>query len=113
MTISEFRRDLKLVNGWAEMMQQHALLKLVLQIMDDAHPAKFSVNADNNGDVSPVRAGIELGTTRGYSMYDGRLKLLGTPITNLDGGIMGTEGEYLPPEPPETVKEVKPKKKKK
>lgn len=52
----------------------------MLQVMEENHPARFVVNGDNNGDVSPTRAGIELGTTRGYSMYGDRLRLLAEPI---------------------------------
>lgn len=48
--------------------------------MEQNHPARMAINGDNDGDISPTRASIELGTTRGYSMYADRLRLLATPI---------------------------------
>ena len=47
--------------------------------MNDAHPAKYTIPADNDGDLSPTRAAIELGMTRGYSKYSDSLKLLAKP----------------------------------
>ena len=44
--------------------------------MEENHPARFSLNGDSNDDVSPTRAAIELGVTRGYSMFGDRLRLL-------------------------------------
>lgn len=41
--------------------------------MEENHPARHSIHSDNNGDLSPTRAAIELGVTRGYSMYADRL----------------------------------------
>jgi hypothetical protein len=76
MTINEFRRDKGLVDSWGEMLKNHELLRLVLGVLEESHPARHSITSDNNGDLSPTRAAIELGTTRGYSLYADRLKML-------------------------------------
>jgi len=44
--------------------------------MEDNHPARYMVLGDNNGDVSPTRAAMELGLTRGYSKYGDTLRAL-------------------------------------
>lgn len=51
--------------------------------MEENHPARMAIDSDNGGDVSPTRAAIELGTTRGYSMYSDRLRLLAEPIKRI------------------------------
>lgn len=62
------------------MLDNHGLLQLVLQVLEEEHPARFALNGDNTGDISPTRAGIELGMTRGYSKYSDTLKLLAIPM---------------------------------
>lgn len=52
----------------------------MLQVLEENHPARMAIPGDNNADVSPTRASIELGVTRGYSMYADRLLLLAKPI---------------------------------
>jgi hypothetical protein len=47
-----------------------------MSLMEENHPARFALNGDKNEDVSPTRAAIELGVTRGYSKYGDTLKLL-------------------------------------
>lgn len=80
MRASEFRNDPGLVSQWKEMLEKHALLRLVMDTMEQEHPARFALNGDNTGDISPTRAGIELGMTRGYSKYSDTLKLLAVPM---------------------------------
>jgi len=48
--------------------------------MEENHPARFALRGDKDEDVSPTRAAIELGLTRGYSKYGDMLRLLGEPI---------------------------------
>ena len=62
------------------MLDKHGLLKLVLEVMETEHPARFALNGDNTGDISATRAGIELGMTRGYSKYADTLRLLAVPM---------------------------------
>ena len=78
MTINEFRNDPSLVEMWQRELKTNELLKTVLEVMDFTHPARFALHGDKNEDISPTRAAIELGTTRGYSMYADRLKILAT-----------------------------------
>lgn len=51
-----------------------------MQVMEENHPARFAIRGDATEDVSPTRAAIELGLTRGYSKYGDVLLLLATPI---------------------------------
>lgn len=44
--------------------------------MEDNHPARFAIQGDNGGDISPTRATLELGMTRGYSKFGDTLKLM-------------------------------------
>jgi hypothetical protein len=51
--------------------------------MEENHPARFALVGDNNADVSPTRASIELGVTRGYSKYGDTLRLMAEPIKKM------------------------------
>lgn len=48
--------------------------------MEENHPARFTIPGDKDADVSPTRAAIELGVTRGYSKYGDSLLMLAKPI---------------------------------
>ena len=77
MTINEFRSDPQLPGQWAKELATNGLLRLVLfDVMEEAHPARYAVQADKDDDISPTRASIELGFTRGFSKYADTLKLL-------------------------------------
>jgi hypothetical protein len=52
------------------------VLRTVLQVLEDNHPARFAIAGDRDEDISPTRASIELGMTRGYSKYGDTLRLL-------------------------------------
>ncbi len=55
--------------------------------MEENHPARFAIQGDTNEDVSPTRAAIELGATRGYSKYGDTLRLLSQrELKHLDVG---------------------------
>ena len=62
--------------------------------MEDNHPARFALHPDNDGDISPTRATIELGLTRGYSKYGDTLRLLARQKLKLED--IG-EPTYEPP----------------
>lgn len=79
MTIEEFRKHKYLPSQWAKELRTNNILQLVLSVMEECHPARFALNGDRNEDVSPTRAAIELGVTRGYSKYGDTLKVLATP----------------------------------
>jgi hypothetical protein len=80
MTIEEFRRHKYLPSQWRQLMATNGILQAVMQVMEDNHPARFAIRGDQNEDVSPTRAAIELGLTRGYSKYGDTLRLLARPI---------------------------------
>jgi len=76
MTIDEFRVHDTFPSRWANELANNEILRIVLAVMEDNHPARFSIIGDKDDDVSPTRAAIELGLTRGYSKYGDTLHLL-------------------------------------
>lgn len=80
MSVDEFRRHKFLPAQWRKELQTNGILQAVLSVMEDSHPDRFALHGDSNQDVSPTRAAIELGLTRGYSLYGDRIKLLAVPI---------------------------------
>lgn len=103
MRAAEFRNDPGLVSQWKEMLEKHDLLRLVMDTMEQEHPARFALNGDNTGDISPTRAGIELGMTRGYSKYSDTLRLLAVPMKQAqvlpETTYEGEETEEVKPQP--------------
>jgi len=83
--MAQFRSDAGLVTQWADELKNNKLLNLVLEAVTTDHPANHALVGDTNEDVSPTRAAIELGLTRGYSMVLGRIRLLGWPILGQEG----------------------------
>lgn len=80
ITLEQFRSNPDLVAQWKEELKNNGVLKLAIEAMESSHPARYKIDGDNNGDISPTRAGVELGTTRGYSMYADRFtRVLATP----------------------------------
>lgn len=80
MTVDEFRRHKFLPHQWRKELATNGILQAVLQVMEENHPARFTIRGDRDEDVSPTRAAIELGLTRGYSKYGDMLRLMGDPI---------------------------------
>jgi hypothetical protein len=80
MTIEEFRRHKYLPSQWASLLATNEILRNVLALMEDNHPARYAIRGDRDEDVSPTRAAIELGLTRGYSKYGDTLRLLARPL---------------------------------
>jgi hypothetical protein len=80
MTIEEFRRHQYLPSKWASELATNETIRTVLAVMEDNHPARYAIRGDKDEDVSPTRAAIELGLTRGYSKYGDTLRLLASPI---------------------------------
>jgi hypothetical protein len=79
MTIDQFRSHDSYPILWARELENNTLLQTVLLVLDEAHPARFAIAGDNNADISPTRASIELGFTRGYSKCTDTLRLLAKP----------------------------------
>ena len=80
MTIEEFRRHKYLATQWAKELATNEILRNVLGVMEDNHPSRYAIRGDKDEDVSPTRAAIELGLTRGYSKYGDTLRLLAVPV---------------------------------
>jgi hypothetical protein len=80
MTIEEFRRHKFLAGQWAKELETNGILRTVLGLMEDNHPARYAIRGDKDEDVSPTRAAIELGLTRGYSKYGDTLRILAMPL---------------------------------
>jgi hypothetical protein len=79
VTIDEFRRHKYLPSQWRKELATNGILQAVMQLMEENHPARFAIRGDKDEDVSPTRAAIELGLTRGYSKYGDTLRLLAQP----------------------------------
>lgn len=84
MTIEEFRKHKFLASQWARELQTNGILQAVIRLMEDNHPARYAIRGDKDEDVSPTRAAIELGLTRGYSKYGDTLRLLATPLRSAE-----------------------------
>jgi hypothetical protein len=95
MTVEQFRKHKYLPSQWARELRTNGILQAVLEVMEENHPCRFVVRGDNNEDVSPTRAAIELGLTRGYSKYGDTLRLMAQPITQ---SHMTPEPTYEPPQ---------------
>ena len=80
MTLEQFRKHKYLPSQWAKELATNGILRAVLQVMEDNHPARYAIRGDKDEDVSPTRAAIELGLTRGYSKFGDTLKVLAQPI---------------------------------
>lgn len=80
MTVDAFRRHKYLPVQWAKELRTNGILQAVLETMEDNHPSRFAIRGDKDEDVSPTRAAIELGLTRGYSKFGDTLKLMAQPL---------------------------------
>lgn len=96
MTVTEFRNHKFLPQQWAKELQTNGLLQLVMEVMEQNHPARYAVPTDIHDDLSPTRAALELGLTRGYSKYGDTLKLLASPTPKT--GELGEPTYETPPE---------------
>lgn len=76
MTIDQFRSNDYLPGQWAKELATNGILQKVMEVMEENHPARHALTGDANDDVSPTRAAIELGVTRGYSRYGDTLRFM-------------------------------------
>jgi hypothetical protein len=97
LSIDEFRKHKYLPSQWAKELATSGILQAVIALMEENHPARFAIRGDGNEDVSPTRAAIELGLTRGYSKYGDTLKLLAKPILSMQN--VGESSYEEPPVP--------------
>jgi hypothetical protein len=84
VTIEEFRKHKYLSGQWAKELATNGILRTVLGVMEDNHPARYAIRGDKDEDVSPTRAAIELGLTRGYSKFGDTLRVLAKPIASVE-----------------------------
>lgn len=95
MTVEEFRRHPVLSSEWRTELSKNAILRTVLGVMEDNHPARYAIRGDKDEDVSPTRAAIELGLTRGYSKYGDTLRILALPVHSAES--IGPPSYEAPP----------------
>jgi hypothetical protein len=101
VTIEEFRKHKYLAGQWAKELATNGILRTVLGVMEDNHPARYAIRGDRDEDVSPTRAAIELGLTRGYSKYGDTLRILAMPVVTAE--TIGAPSYEPPPQEKNTI----------
>jgi hypothetical protein len=86
-----------LPSQWRKELATNGILQAVIQVLEDAHPTRFSVHTDIQDDLSPTKAALQLGETRGYSKVLNTLKLLAQPMIQHQGP--GESTYQQPPKP--------------
>ena len=87
MTIKEFRAHQYLPSQWRKELSTNGILNAVLEVLNDSHPSRFAVHTDIQDDLSPTKAALELGFTRGYSTVLNTIRILAQPArVNVDIG---------------------------
>ena len=87
-------------------MANNEILRLVLGVMEENHPARYAILGDKDEDVSPTRAAIELGLTRGYSKFGDTLRRMAIPVLRPEP--LGKPTYDPPPNENPQPEEVKP-----
>ena len=95
MTVEQFRQHKYLPTQWSHELRTNGLLQLVLEVLEEAHPTRFPVHTDLQDDISPTKAALQLGETRGYSKALNTLRVLATPRA-----VIGDAGEPTYEKPP-------------
>jgi|SRR5215469_7684957 len=80
MTVAQFRRHKYLPGQWRKELQTNGILNAVLEVLNDEHPSRFAVHTDIQDDLSPTKAALELGFTRGYSAVLNTIRKLAEPV---------------------------------
>jgi len=80
MTVEEFRRHKFLPAQWRKELATNGILQAVIGVLEDAHPSRYAVHTDIQDDLSPTKAALQLGETRGYSKVLNTLRLLAQPM---------------------------------
>ena len=80
MTIDEFRKNPYLPSQWRKELQTNGILQLVLEVLEESHPARFAAPTDINDDISPTKATLMLGQTKGYSSVLTTIRLLAVAV---------------------------------
>ena len=94
MTIEEFRQHKYLPSQWRKELATNGILSAVMEVLENSHPSRYPVHTDVHEDLSPTKAALELGFTRGYSAVLNTIRVLALPKSvALDPG----EPTYEPP----------------
>ena len=80
MTVEQFRKHSFLPSQWRRELATNGILQAVLQVLEDCHPTRFAVHTDIQDDLSPTKAALQLGETRGYSKVLNTIRQLAEPI---------------------------------
>src|SRR5215471_13189021 len=80
MTVEEFRSHQHLPVQWRKELRTNGLLQLVIEVLEESHPTRFPVHTDLQDDLSPTKAALQLGESRGYSKVLNTIRKLGEPI---------------------------------
>jgi len=80
MTVEEFRRHQHLPVQWRKELRTNGLLQLVIEVLEAAHPSRYPVHTDLQDDLSPTKAALQLGETRGYSKVLNTIRKLSEQI---------------------------------
>jgi hypothetical protein len=80
MTVEQFRKHGYLPHQWRRELQVNGILQAVIEVLEDAHPNRFPVHTDNDDDLSPTKAALQLGEARGYSKVINTIRILADPI---------------------------------
>lgn len=87
MTVEAFRRHQYLPSQWRRELATNGILQAVIEVLEEAHPNRFPVHTDIQDDLSPTKAALQLGETRGYSKVMNTIRVLAEPLRpNVDPG---------------------------
>jgi hypothetical protein len=97
MTVDAFRKHKFLPAQWRKELATNGILQAVIQVLEEAHPTRFSVHTDIQDDLSPTKAALQLGETRGYSKVLNTMRILAQPMQEISGPVEPTYSK--PPKP--------------
>ena len=80
MTVEQFRKHKFLAPQWRKELMTNGILQAVLEVLEEAHPTRFPVHTDLQDDLSPTKAALQLGETRGYSKCLNTIRALANPL---------------------------------
>ena len=80
MTIAEFRKHKYLPSQWRKELQTNGILNAVIEVLESEHPSRFPVQTNMQDDISPTKATLDLGFTRGYSAVLNTIRILAKPV---------------------------------
>lgn len=80
MTVKQFRTHKYLPVQWRKELMTNGILRAVLEVLEEAHPTRYPVHTDLQDDLSPTKAALQLGETRGYSKVLNTIRVLAEPI---------------------------------